>query len=670
MHPKIEKVAIYLRLSKEDLDKPMKNSTSESIKNQELLLKEEVAKHSNWQMIDIYTDEDFSGAGTYRPEFERMIKDCKEGKIDIVLCKSQSRFSRDMEVIEKYIHHLFPLWKVRFISLVDNADSENLGNKKARQINALINEWFLEDLSNNIKTTLRAKWQNGECTSSFPKYGLLKDPRNKNHLLIDPIASEILKQMANLFLKGYGPETIARIFNDKHIPSPYEYKKIQGSKLYLPHLRDQKQNSLTQKGDYIIHLSFANHYSEILKDIFLELTITNHGKEVPFPSPIMVRSLSKGITVYANNQKEFHNYSQLKENSHPLMMNDVTSNSITRIIVYLPSLDRLLNSFVEFEISLKDSKNNYKFQVTSVCHNHITLDYQLTIRKKCHWNGRVISRMLQDEAYHGILIQGKSKRISYKEHHCIPSPKVDWTIKTNAFEKIFDDETWKAIQSKFHHSSRVSKGGKKHIFEGKVYCAICGKIFHKNSTYTKKKEKIEYLLCSDKKTNWENCSNHKSIRLSELTDIIISHFYSLIQNYYQPHLFHQFEKQEEYKKKEEKLYTYEKEKRKINSYLSEKEHILKSIYEDKMHGLLEQEEFLTLKKLYRQEIYDYHKQLLAIEKKLQKINQTKREYDSSIFLSKKDCYLYKRELMAEMISKIEIGKNEENQREITITWNL
>ena len=117
----------------------------------------EIEKRPNFVLVDEYCDEDLSGAGTYRPEFERLIRDCENGKIDVVLCKSQSRFSRDMEIIEKYLHNKFIEWGVRFISLADNADTANKGNKKSRQINGLVNEWFLEDVSNNIRSAFMLK---------------------------------------------------------------------------------------------------------------------------------------------------------------------------------------------------------------------------------------------------------------------------------------------------------------------------------------------------------------------------------------------------------------------------------------------------------------------------------------------------------------------------------
>ena len=65
-------------------------------------------------------------------------------KFQINLCKSQSHFTRgDIELVEEYIHGLFPIWGIRFIAVADNADTEVKSNKKARQISGLVNEWYM-----------------------------------------------------------------------------------------------------------------------------------------------------------------------------------------------------------------------------------------------------------------------------------------------------------------------------------------------------------------------------------------------------------------------------------------------------------------------------------------------------------------------------------------------
>lgn len=155
------RVAIYCRLSEEDRDKANPREDSESIQNQKSMLLS-YAGQRGWEIYNLYCDEDFSGSDRSRPEFLKMLEDAEKGKFDIVLCKTQSRFSRELEIIEKYIHGLFPEWGIRFVSVVDNADTEVKGNKKSRQINGLVNEWYLEDLSDNVRSVLTDKRKKGQ----------------------------------------------------------------------------------------------------------------------------------------------------------------------------------------------------------------------------------------------------------------------------------------------------------------------------------------------------------------------------------------------------------------------------------------------------------------------------------------------------------------------------
>ncbi len=226
----MNRVGIYLRLSQEDKEK--KDNDSESIKNQRNMLIDYINKN-NLFLVDEYCDEDISGVGTYRKEFERLIKDCEGHKIDIVLCKSQSRFTRDMELVEKYLHNKFIEWGIRFIGLSDNTDTDNSGNKKSRQINGLVNEWFLEDVSNNIRSAFRIKMIKGEFISPFASYGYIVSKKDNNKLEIDPVASLVVKKIYNLYLKGYGYTKIAKYLDNNHISPPSLYKHQEGIKLNI-----------------------------------------------------------------------------------------------------------------------------------------------------------------------------------------------------------------------------------------------------------------------------------------------------------------------------------------------------------------------------------------------------------------------------------------------------
>ena len=224
------KVGIYVRLSKEDEDVRKQISgkqESESIQNQKSLLIK-YAVERGYDIYNIYTDEDYSGADRDRPAFNRLIQDASEHKFDIVLAKSQSRFTRDMELVERYLHGKFPEWGIRFIALVDHADTDDANNKKARQINGLINEWYLEDLSINVRTVLNHKCQSGQHIGSFAPYGYAKDPADHNHLVVDPVAAAVVRRIFSMVLSGNGASRIAKTLNEEGIPNPTLYKQQQG----------------------------------------------------------------------------------------------------------------------------------------------------------------------------------------------------------------------------------------------------------------------------------------------------------------------------------------------------------------------------------------------------------------------------------------------------------
>ena len=221
------KVAIYCRLSAEDRNKLSADDDSASIQNQkDMLIKHAIS--NGWEIFGIYSDDDYSGADRNRPEFNRLIQDAKSRKFDTVLCKSQSRFTREVELVEQYIHTLFPTLGIRFISLVDNADTEDRGNKKSRQINALVNEWFLEELSDSIKSVLTSRREQGLHIGSFAPYGYAKDPYAKGHLIIDDEAAAVVRRIFTLYLEGKGKQAIARKLNEEGVPNPTEYKRRLG----------------------------------------------------------------------------------------------------------------------------------------------------------------------------------------------------------------------------------------------------------------------------------------------------------------------------------------------------------------------------------------------------------------------------------------------------------
>lgn len=249
------RVAIYCRLSDEDRDKTSPDQYSESIQNQKNILTM-YCMDRGWDIYKIYCDDDFSGADDDRPDYNYLLKDAEKRCFDIVLCKTQSRFTRDLTHLEKYVHTYFKEWGIRFVGVVDNADTDIKGNKKSRQINGLINEWYLEDLSENVKAVLLSKKKLGKYVGAFPPYGYQRDTDDKNHLIIDPEAAEVVKRIFKMYLEGNSLRRIAKILNDEFIPCPVKYKQdVQGSNFKIDSTRVASKRIWT---DSSVHMILRN----------------------------------------------------------------------------------------------------------------------------------------------------------------------------------------------------------------------------------------------------------------------------------------------------------------------------------------------------------------------------------------------------------------------------
>ena len=153
-------VAIYVRLSEEDMDK-QGNVDSRSIANQKDMLKS-YCKERDWDIYDIYCDDGITGMERDRPEFQRMLKDCEEHKVNIVLCKDQSRFARDKIIITEYLQTKFMVWGIRFIGVADNVDSTSGYFLEQTDMNAMFNEWYVRNTTVKINAVFDDKRKHGK----------------------------------------------------------------------------------------------------------------------------------------------------------------------------------------------------------------------------------------------------------------------------------------------------------------------------------------------------------------------------------------------------------------------------------------------------------------------------------------------------------------------------
>ena len=226
---KIWNATLYLRLSRDDGDK----EESGSITGQRELLRDYISQHPELREYAIRIDDGFSGSTFERPGFQKMIEDVKACRTDCIIVKDLSRFGRNYLDAGEYIEKIFPFLGVRFIAVNDNYDS--LGERKSSDdliipFKNLINEAYCRDISMKIRSQLEIKRKNGQFLGSFAAFGYLKDEQDKNKLVVDQYAADIVRDIFKWKLEGISPQDIADALNKLGVLSPMEYKRSLGMK--------------------------------------------------------------------------------------------------------------------------------------------------------------------------------------------------------------------------------------------------------------------------------------------------------------------------------------------------------------------------------------------------------------------------------------------------------
>lgn len=226
------KVGIYIRLSREDEDKENKNYESESIKNQKSLLLQYV-KENHYRLIDIYVDDGYSGTNFDRPSFKRMVNDINLGRINMVITKDMSRLGRDYIGTGELIEKFFPEHGVRYIAVTDNIDTflDNSNNDIA-PFKAIMNDMYAKDISKKIKSSIKAKQKEGKFVSGRTPFGYDKDPKDKNHLVINEEQATTVKKIFELSKKGMTYYQIAKYLTNNNFKSPAQYYSFEWKQNY------------------------------------------------------------------------------------------------------------------------------------------------------------------------------------------------------------------------------------------------------------------------------------------------------------------------------------------------------------------------------------------------------------------------------------------------------
>ena len=224
-------IAKYIRLS---LDEAVTESMS--IPHQRLMLDKHIdgLEIPNATVLE-FVDNGHSGTNMERPAVQEMLELARSGRIHCIVTKDFSRFSRNSMDSEYFIAQVFPLYRIRFISVGDNFDSDEYKNDTGGidvAFKFLMHEYYSADLSKKVRSAKRAQMARGENIVANAIYGYRKNGLGKWEP--DPEAADVVRLMYRMALGGHTPASIRDTLFEMGCPTPREYAELKRGKDILP----------------------------------------------------------------------------------------------------------------------------------------------------------------------------------------------------------------------------------------------------------------------------------------------------------------------------------------------------------------------------------------------------------------------------------------------------
>lgn len=241
---KLKRVAAYARVS------TGKDAMLHSLAAQVSYYSELIQRNPEYTYAGVYADEGLSGTKESRPEFQRMLKDCRDGKIDRILCKSISRFARNTVTLLETVRELKALGVSVYFE-EQNIDTMSGDGEFMLSILASFAQEESRSVSENCKWRVRKKFEQGIPTG-FGMYGYTVKNGSFN---IVPEEAEVVQRIFRMYLDGMGSVRIMKALIADNIPAPEG--GLWNASVIMMMLRNEKY-----AGDLLLQKFFTNNHIE------------------------------------------------------------------------------------------------------------------------------------------------------------------------------------------------------------------------------------------------------------------------------------------------------------------------------------------------------------------------------------------------------------------------
>lgn len=204
-------VAAYSRVSTDD------PSQKDSLQAQSTHWHQYISCHPNWEMVEVYAEQESGTHAETRPELMRLLGDCAEGKVRVILTKSVSRFSRNTVDCLQLVRTLKALGVSVFFEK-ENIDTGSMSSELFLSIMASFAAEESRSISQNVKLGYRHRFQAGEYHYKRPPYGFSTDA---GELVVDAEEAAVVGDIFEAVLKGMKPSGIAVLLTQRGIPTKY-----------------------------------------------------------------------------------------------------------------------------------------------------------------------------------------------------------------------------------------------------------------------------------------------------------------------------------------------------------------------------------------------------------------------------------------------------------------
>lgn len=239
---KMWKAALYARLSRDDDNY---GATSMSITNQIDFMKDWLEAHPDIDVIDVYTDDGYTGTNFERPGWQKMMSDISFELVDCIIVKDLSRLGRNTSRVGQLKDEFFPSHGIRFIAINDMVDTMGgIDNNDVTDFKLVFNEYYVKDISKKTKSAFRTLAKKGEYIGAYAPYGYRKSEEDYHKLVIDEYAAGIVRRIFSEYADYKSGRQIANDLNKDGVLTPMNYR----NQLLGKELKDYAwtSNSVTQ----------------------------------------------------------------------------------------------------------------------------------------------------------------------------------------------------------------------------------------------------------------------------------------------------------------------------------------------------------------------------------------------------------------------------------------